>query len=127
VAFLAFVLSLLIAALGALGMVAPRALVAVATTFGGAPGLLLATALRLALGAALWVAAPRSRAPLLFRALGAAFLFVGALTPLMGVARYDAAVAWFAAQSALTTRVWAAGAAIVGLLIAYGVIPREAR
>ncbi len=126
-AFVAFILGSLTALAGAIGVVAPGVLAALASAFHGPLGLTLATAIRLVLGAALFTAAPASRAPLAFRALGAAILVVGLLTPLMGVARFDNLLDWWATLDPLVARTWSACAATVGGLIAYGIIPRDAR
>jgi hypothetical protein len=126
-AFVAFILGTLTALAGVVGVVAPGALGALALAFRGPLGLGLAAAIRLLLGAALFVAAPASRAPLAFRALGAAVFVAGVLTPCIGVERFDALLEWWAALSPWTARTWSACAAALGSAIAYGIIPRDAR
>lgn len=126
-AFVAFILGVLTALAGAVGVVAPGALAAVALAFRGPLGLWSAAAVRLLLGAALFVAAPASRAPLAFRALGAATFAVGVLTPFIGVERFDGLLEWWAALPPWTARTWSACAAAVGAAIAYGIVPRDAR
>ena len=126
-AFIAFMLGLLTALAGAVGVVAPGILAALAGTLHGPLGLALAAGIRLVLGAALFVAAPASRAPLAFRVLGAATFAVGLLTPLIGVARFDSLLDWWAALDPSMARTWSACALAIGSLIAYGIIPRDAR
>ena len=126
-AFVAFILGALTAVAGLVGVVAPDALGALALAFRGPLGLGLAAAIRLLLGAALFVAAPASRTPLAFRALGAAIFVVGVLTPFIGVERFDQLLEWWAALSPWTARTWSACAAAIGIAIAYGIIPRDAR
>jgi hypothetical protein len=126
-AFLAFVLSLAIAALGAVGVVAPSVLLALVTHMRSPLGLYVAAALRVVLGTALYLAAPRSRAPLLFHALGALTVVAGLALPFLGIERFDALLGWWTSQSGGVTRLSAAGALAFGLLVAYGVIPKEAR
>lgn len=126
-AFVAFVLGALTALAGLVGVVAPDVLGALALAFRGPLGLGLAATIRLVLGAALFIAAPASRAPLAFRALGAAAFAVGALTPFIGVERFDALLEWWAALHPWTARTWSACAAALGGAIAYGIIPRDAR
>jgi hypothetical protein len=70
-AFIAFILGSLTALAGAVGLLTPGALAAMASALHGPFGLTLAAIIRLALGASLFLAAPTSRAPLVFRALGA--------------------------------------------------------
>lgn len=126
-AFVAFILGVLTAFAGFVGVIAPNVLDAAALALRGPLGLALATGIRLTLGAALFVAAPRSRAPLAFRALGAATFAVGLLTPLIGVERFDGLLEWWAAHEPWTARTWSACAAAIGAAIAYGIIPRDAR
>jgi hypothetical protein len=126
-AFVAFVLGALTAVIGAVGVIAPSVLATATAAFHGGFGLALTAALRVLLGAALVVAAPASRAPLVFRGLGAVTLAIGLLTPLIGVDRFDDLLDWWAALDPLTARVWSACAAAIGAAIAYGIIPRDAR
>jgi hypothetical protein len=126
-AFVAFILGTLTAIAGLVGVAAPGALGALALAFRGPLGLGHAAAIRLLLGAALFVAAPASRAPLAFRALGAATFVVGVLTPFIGIERFDALLEWWAALSPWTARTWSGCAAALGGAIAYGIIPRDAR
>jgi hypothetical protein len=127
VAFVAFILGLSIAVAGTVGVVAPSVLAVVASALHGPLGLAFATILRLVLGTALFVAAPTSRAPLVFRALGAAIVAVGVLTPLMGVERFDVLLDWWATLNGFESRAWSACSAAIGTAIAYGIIPRDAR
>jgi hypothetical protein len=126
-AFIAFTLGTLTLVIGTIGVVVPAWLAALATAFHGPFGLALAAGLRLLLGAALFVAAPQSRAPLVFRALGALTFALGLLMPLMGVARFDALLDWWTTLDPWIARAWSACAATVGGLIAYGIVPRDAR
>jgi hypothetical protein len=59
--------------------------------------------------------------------LGAVTFAVGLLTPLIGVARFDSLLDWWAALGPVVTRVWSACAVAIGGAIAYGIIPRDAR
>ena len=126
-AFIAFASSIVIAGLGTIGLVAPSVLASMALAMHGPLGLALASILRIVLGAALFVAAPASRAPLAFRVLGALTFGVGLLTPLIGVARFNTLLDWWAALDPLITRIWSACALAIGGAIAYGIIPRDAR
>src|SRR5690349_21367419 len=107
-AFIAFTLGMLTALGGAVGIVAPNMLGAMTSAFHGPLGLGLATVLRLLLGASLFLAAPASRAPLAFRALGAVTFAVGCLTPLIGVARFDSLIDWWVALDPAVARTWSA-------------------
>lgn len=126
-AFVAFILGSLTAIVGTFGIFAPSVLATMTSAFHGLLGLTIAATIRLVLGAALFVAAPDSRAPLVFRALGVVTFIVGLLTPLIGVERFDDLLDWWAALDPLLARTWSACAATMGGLIAYGIIPRDAR
>src|ERR1043166_6185960 len=126
-AFIAFVFGWLIALVGAVGVVAPGVVGALAAAFHGPLGLVIAAAVRIVLGVALLSAARESRAPLAFRALGAVTLAAGLLMPLIGVARFDAILDWWATLDPWISRTWSACAAAIGACIAYGIIPRHAR
>ncbi len=126
-AFVAFILGSLTALAGAVGLVAPGTLAGWVGALHGPLGLALAALLRLVLGAAMFVAAPTSRAPLVFRALGAVTFAVGLLMPLVGVARFDALLDWWTTLDPLIARTWSGCALTIGMLIAYGIIPRDAR
>jgi hypothetical protein len=125
--FVAFTLALAIAAIGAVGVLAPAVLLTLVAEMQSPAGLWIAAALRVVLGTALYVAAPRSRAPTTFYVLGVVTVLAGVALPFLGVARFDALLGWWIAQGASVTRLWAAAAVAFGLLVAYGVIPREAR
>src|SRR5262245_31283213 len=105
-AFVAFVLGSLAALAGVIGLVAPGMLVAIVSMLHGSFGLALATVTRLLLGAALVVSAASSRAPSLFRALGIAIFVLGLLTPLIGVARFDAILDAWATLPRWRVRLW---------------------
>jgi hypothetical protein len=126
-AFFAFTLGTLMLVIGTIGMVLPFWVVALATILRGPFGLAFAAGLRLLLGAALFVAAPQSRAPVAFRVLGVLTFAAGALMPFMGVAGFDALLRWWTTLDPWLVRTWSACAAAVGGLIAYGIIPRDAR
>ena len=125
--FVAFTLALAIAALGGVGVLAPSVLLALVTAMRNPAGLWVAALLRVALGTALYCAASRSRAPRAFRVLGALTVAAGVALPFLGVARFVALLDWWTAQGAVVTRLWAAAAVAFGVLVAWGVIPREAR
>ncbi|OGL29919.1 MAG: hypothetical protein A3G44_08385 [Candidatus Rokubacteria bacterium RIFCSPLOWO2_12_FULL_73_47] len=119
----ALVLSLLVAALGALGVVAPARLVGVVRRLESPGGLYAAAALRVVLGVALVLTAPTSRAPEVVRLLGAVIVVAGLVTPLVGVARFRRLREWWSARGPIFMRVWAGFALVLGLWLAYAVAP----
>jgi hypothetical protein len=118
-ASLALALSLLIAGLGLIGIVQPTALFAFGRQFASPSGLYAAAALRLLFGAALWLAAPGSRAPRALRIVGGLVVAAALVTPLVGPERFAAMLDLFAAQGPLFGRFWGLVALGVGLLLAY--------
>lgn len=119
----ALVLSLSVAVLGAVGLVSPPRLFAIVRSFQTPVGLYLAAALRLVLGAALFLAAPASRAPEFLRILGVVIVVAGLITPLFGLDRFRRLLDWWAAQGPIFVRVWATFALAFGLLLAYALVP----
>lgn len=123
----ALTISILVAVLGAVGLVVPTVFVAVSRPFLTTAGLYAATALRLVLGTALFCAAPTSRAPGIIRVVGIVIIIAGLATPLIGVDRARVIVEWWTAQGPTFLRVWASFALVLGLFLAYAVAPRRLR
>jgi hypothetical protein len=121
-AIVAFAISLLIAALGVLGIVSPPRLLGVVRHFQTPAGLYVATALRLVLGSALFLAAPTSRAPETVRIVGIVVFVAGLITPLFGLERFRRLLDWWSALGPAVLRAWASFALAVGLLLAYAVV-----
>jgi len=83
-----------------------------------AAGLYAVTALRIAIGFVLVVAAPSSRAPRTLRVLGLIVIIAGLMTPWFGVARSRAVLNWLATARPLLMRLDAtAGMAFGGFLL----------
>lgn len=122
-AFVALVLSLLVALLGALGVVAPERLLDVVRRFQTPAGLYAAAAIRLVLGLALLLAAPASRAPEAVRILGVFIVVAGVITPFFGIERFRRLLEWWSALGPGLVRAWAVFALVFGLLLAYTVLP----
>ena len=116
----------MIAALGAVGVVAPDRLVEVARRFESRLGIYVATTLRLLLGSALIVAAPGSRVPDAVRVLGIVIFLAGVVTPWFGLERVQRVVTWWSERGRPFQRAWASLALILGLFLAYAVLPGAA-
>lgn len=82
-------------------------------------GLLWISALRLALGAILLLAAARTRLPLLLYIVGGLSLASGFTTPFIGVDRARKFVGWWITQPDLILRLWAAVAVSTGLAVVW--------
>ena len=120
-------LGIVIAVVGAVGIVVPTSLLTVAELFVTPVGLYAAAALRLVLGTAVVVAARTSRTPTTLRVLGVVIIVGGLVTPLLGVERARMIVAWWATQGPAFLRVWAGIALVFGLFLAYAIAPRTPR
>jgi hypothetical protein len=126
-ALIAFALSLFIAGLGVVGTVSPSTLLRLVGWFQTPTGLYVAAAIRIVLGAALFLAAPTSRAPKALRVLGVFIFVAGLATPVFGLDRFRGVIEWWAARGQAFMRVWAGFALVFGLLLAYAVMPGRAR
>ena len=118
-------LSLLVAALGAIGVVAPGELRGIARHFQTPSGLYAAAAFRVVLGGALVVAAPTSRLPRAIRTVGIVILVAGLITPFLGLDRFRGILEWLSAQGPTATRIWAGVALAFGCLLIYALFPRS--
>ncbi len=123
----ALAFSILVAVVGAVGIVVPASLLTIARPFLTPAGLYAAAGLRLVLGTALFLSAPTSRAPQALRILGVVIFVAGLVTPLVGVERARAIVEWWAVQGSPFMRVWAVVALAFGLFLTYAIAPRTMR
>ena len=121
--FVALVLSIAIAALGALGLAAPERLLATVERFITPQGLAFAAGIRLVLGGALWLAAPESRAPDLLRVLGAITVIAGIATPFVGVERARRLFDWWSGLGPFALRGWSILAIALGIGLGYALLP----
>ena len=122
--FLAMASGFVIAAIGALAIAAPPALLEFGRLLQSASALYVLAALRIALGTILVWAAPDSRTPRTLRIFGVLIIVAGVATPFFGVDRSRAMFDWWSTQSSLFTRAWPVTAVIFGLFVAYAAVPR---
>ncbi len=118
VAFI-LVICLLIVALGALGIVSPARLLALVRRVQTPSGFYLVAALRVALGLALFFAAPSSRAPEFVGPLGIIVVLIGLVTPFFGVDRVRRILDVWSKFGSVFLRLWAALVLAFGLFLAY--------
>ncbi len=119
---IALVLSLLLAAFGALGIGAPQRFLSVVRFFETPTGLYLATALRMVLGVALLFSAPMSRAPEVLRIAGFIFIVAGIIASFYSLQR-SRKPPRLLAGTGVGVRVWAAITFVLGLSLAYALAP----
>ncbi len=119
---IALFLSLLLAALGALGIASPQRFLSVVQFFETPTGLYLATALRVVLGVALFFAAPMSRAPEVMRIASVIFIVAGIITLFYALQR-SRKPPRLLAGTGVGVRGWAAISFVLGLSLAYALAP----
>lgn len=122
----AALIGLLILAQGVLGLSSPSTFVHVVSTFQVPPVLYFAAVVRVAVGVVLFVAAPASRFPLAFRALGMLIAAGGALTPFVGVAFAEVVLRWWSEGGAPVVRAWATFSLALGAFVFYAASARRA-
>ena len=116
---------ILIAALGIAGMVAPSLPIEVGRMASAEPAIYVVALVRVVVGAALFVAAPSSRAPIVIRILGGIIIAAGIATPLFGVDRSLAVVDWLSGQGPGFVRLVMVLPMALGFFIAYAFAPRK--
>jgi hypothetical protein len=121
--YLAVVLCLFVAGMGALGVLAPARLMSLLRRYETPAGIRIAAAIRIVLGATLFVVAPVSRLPEFIRIFGIVAVAAGVLTPLVGLPRIHKLVEWWAARPPGVFRLWAACALALGLFLTWAVLP----
>ncbi len=121
---LVLVLGLLIASIGALGVIAPESLQAISRYTVTPLGLSLAAAARVAIGIILIRAAPASRLPRVLRVLGLIALVAGVITVFLGVGGASTILTWWSNQGPLLIRLWPALALIFGVLLVYSALSK---
>lgn len=114
--------SVFVAALGLLGLASPSLILRFSEPFQTPAGLYLAAALRLIMGAALFFAAPESRAPEALRVLGVIIIVAGVITLLFGPERFHRLLDWWSARGSGFKRAWAAVALALGLFLMYALV-----
>lgn len=123
---LAFVITLVIMAIGAVGVVVPSGLVWIAQhSFTSGAFYVIATA-RIAFGLMLVSAASVSRAPKTLRVLGYLILIAGittALTGLMGIERARNIIEWWVQQGPSIVRFTGLGVLALGGFVAFACAP----
>ena len=110
-------IGLLIVVQGIVGLAMPDLFVGVVRTFQEPPVIYAAAVIRFVFGVVLFLAAPRSRAPIVLRSLGLLIALGGLLTPVVGIPFARVVLGWW--SDPVIVRVWAAAALALGMLIEY--------
>lgn len=118
-------IGVLVAAQGVLGLLLPEVFFGLIREIQEPPVIYLAAVVRVMFGVVLVLAAARSRAPMLLRALGILIVIGGLLTPIIGVQIAQVILgSW--SESPTVIRAWAGFALVLGTLIVYAAAPRRA-
>ena len=124
--YLAWTLAAFVVAAGVAAIVIPGTIFNLRSLAGTQVALLVFGTLRAAMGIVLIMAAPNSRAPRMLQAAGGLLLLAGMATPLFGVERTRAVLAWEAAQGLWLIRVTGVIVVALGGLLAIALRPRQA-
>ena len=124
--YLAWLVALFIVAIGITGIAAPERLFGIGSLVATQAGLLVVAIVRVAIGVILIMIAPRSRMPKALQIVGALVLGAGLATPLFGVDRTRAVLAWEVAQGPIVIRIGGAIAVAIGGFLAFALTSRKA-
>jgi hypothetical protein len=119
---IALVFSVFVAALGVLGIAWPTKLLRLEEYFRKGPARYVASVVRLLMGAALYFAAPASRAPGVLLTLGVFIFVAGLITLFFGPERFRRLVDWWSVHGPRLARVWAALALVLGVFLVYALV-----
>jgi hypothetical protein len=122
---LAWIVALLVIAVGLTGILAPDQLFGFRTFAATWTGLLVISVVRIAIGVVLIMIAPKSRMPKALQIVGAIVLGAGLATPLFGVDRTRAVLAWEEAQGPMIIRLGGAFAVAIGAFLAFALTSRR--
>jgi len=109
------VFAVLIVTISGYGLISPPGIISFVRRFQTGPGVWGGFAIRLIFAVALWLAAPSSATPSVFRVLAAVALLGALALPAMGSARFDGFVRWWSEQPLWFLRVWLLMALAFGL------------
>ena len=122
---LAWVVTAFVLAAGVACIAVPDAILGLRSLFATWTALFSIAVVRAAIGIVLIMAAPKSRAPRMLQAAGAIMLFAGMMTPLFGVERTKAVLAWEAAQGPPLIRAIGVGVLAIGGFLGFALKPRH--
>jgi hypothetical protein len=120
---LVFFICLGIAAVGVFGLIAPDRFIGFIRSRQTTASLYLATALRLTLGVALFLAASSSKAPDVLQVVAVLIVIAGLATPFFGIERTRKLLDWWSTLGSGYIRAWACFRFVFSLLLIYAVIP----
>jgi hypothetical protein len=119
----AIVFCVITAVLGCLGLFSPPRFLDLIRRLTTLQGFYVLAVMRIAFGAALFLAAPDSRLPKILEIFAIVLIASGIVTPYFTHTRYRKVVEWWAAGGTLYVRIWAGCACLFALLLAYAILP----
>jgi len=123
--YLAWLVALFVIVVGAMAIALPDVLFGVGAFVATQTGLLIVAVVRIAIGVVLIMIAPQSRMPKALQVVGAIVLGAGLATPLFGVDRTKAVLAWEQAQGPMVIRVGGGVALAIGAFLAFSLTSRK--
>lgn len=114
--------ALFILVVGGLGLASPEALMSFVRRWQTPAGIWVAAGFRIAFGAAVWLAAPLSRAPVVLQLLAGVSVMSGIALPVLGLSRFAAIVSWWERRPAAFKRLWPGVACVFGGFLLWSVI-----
>jgi hypothetical protein len=120
---LVFFICLGIASMGLFGLVAPDRFIGFIRSRQTTASLYVATALRVVLGVALFLAASSSKAPHVVQVVGVVIFIAGLATPFLEVERFRRLLDWWSTRGCGVIRAWACFLLVVSCLLVYAVVP----
>ena len=123
--YMAWLLAAFVIAVGIVAIAAPDRILSLRSLAATQGALLVFACVRVAIGVVLIMAAPGSRAPRVLQAAGAVMLLAGLATPLFGVERTKAVLAWEATQGPYLIRFGGAVVLVLGGLLTVALRPKR--
>ena len=123
--YFAWLLAAFVVTIGVAAIVAPDLILSLRSLAATQGALLVFGAVRVAIGVVLIMVAPASRAPRTLQAAGAVLLLAGLATPLFGVERTRAVLAWEAAQGPSLIRLGGVIVVVLGGLLTVALRPQR--
>ena len=111
------------AGIGLLGMFHPTRFLDFVRNLTSLQGFYVLAILRIAFGAALFIVAPASRAPLFLQVLSLVLIASGIVTPYFTHTRYRKVIEWWSAGGIAYIRVWSGCVFLFAILLAYAILP----
>ena len=122
-AFVVLAVCALTVLIGAVGLISPASLEVMTDFAPTTAGLYFAAGLRVVLGVALYMVAPKTRAPRTLRVFGVILVVAGLLLPFLGVGFIRGIMDWWLSLGTGIMRAWSVMAIAFGVLLAYAVFP----